>query len=51
MANPHSMGTWSHDSKTHVSSMTENDFYFNEKSATITASQIGSSKIVFIADD
>jgi isocitrate dehydrogenase len=51
MANPHSMGTWSHDSKTHVSSMTENDFYFNEKSATISASQIGSSKIVFIADD
>ena len=51
MANPHSMGTWSHNSKTHVSSMTENDFYFNEKSATITASQIGSSKIVFIADD
>jgi len=51
MANPHSMGNWSHESKTHVSSMTGNDFYSNEKSATITASQIGSSKIVFIADD
>ena len=51
MANPHSMGTWSHDSKTHVSSMTESDFYSNEKSATIGASQTGDSKIIFIADD
>ena len=51
MANPHSMGTWSHDSKTHVSSMNESDFYSNEKSATIDASQTGDSKIIFIADD
>ena len=51
MANPHSMGTWSHDSKTHVSSMTKSDFYSNEKSATIGASQTGDSKIIFIADD
>jgi isocitrate dehydrogenase len=51
MANPHSMGTWSHDSKTHVSSMTESDFYSNEKSATIDAGQTGDSKIIFIADD
>ena len=51
MENPHSMGTWSHDSKTHVSSMTESDFYSNEKSATIAASQTGDSKIIFIADD
>jgi isocitrate dehydrogenase len=51
MANPHSMGTWSDNSKTHVSSMTESDFYSNEKSATIDASQTGDSKIIFIADD
>jgi isocitrate dehydrogenase len=51
MENPHSMGTWSDDSKTHVSSMTESDFYSNEKSATIDASQTGDSKIIFIADD
>ena len=51
MANPHSMGTWSSDSKTHVSSMTGNDFYSNEKSATITASQTGNAKIEFIGDD
>ncbi len=51
MANPHSMGTWSSDSKTHVSSMTGNDFYSNEKSATITSGQVGNAKIEFIADD
>ncbi|WP_158858994.1 NADP-dependent isocitrate dehydrogenase [Lunatibacter salilacus] len=35
--NPHSMGKWSKDSKTHVSSMTEGDFYGSEKSLTISA--------------
>ncbi len=34
---PHSMGKWSADSKTHVHSMTEGDFYGSEKSGTITA--------------
>jgi isocitrate dehydrogenase len=33
--NPHSMGKWSSDSKTHVSTMTEGDFAHNEKSVTI----------------
>ncbi len=33
--NPHSMGAWSSDSKTHVATMTEGDFALNEKSATI----------------
>ena len=51
MANPHSMGNWSSDSKTHVSSMRGNDFYSNEKSATITSGQVGNAKIEFIADD
>ncbi|MFT6748769.1 MAG: isocitrate dehydrogenase [Flavobacterium sp.] len=32
---PHSMGIWSSDSKTHVSSMTDGDFYGSEKSVTI----------------
>ncbi|MGB0453153.1 MAG: NADP-dependent isocitrate dehydrogenase [Bacteriovoracaceae bacterium] len=31
-ANPHSMGEWSSDSKSHVASMTEGDFYSSEKS-------------------
>ncbi|MDO6589925.1 NADP-dependent isocitrate dehydrogenase [Loktanella sp. D2R18] len=33
--NPHRMGDWSADSKTHVSSMSGNDFFSNEKSATL----------------
>ncbi len=50
-ANPHSMGTWSADSKTKVSSMSGDDFYANEKSATITAAQAGPAKIEFVAKD
>ncbi|MDG1732836.1 MAG: NADP-dependent isocitrate dehydrogenase [Thalassotalea sp.] len=33
--NPHSMGAWSADSKSHVASMTEGDFYGSEQSVTI----------------
>ncbi|MCB0382197.1 MAG: NADP-dependent isocitrate dehydrogenase [Psychroserpens sp.] len=33
--NPHSMGAWSADSKTHVSTMTHGDFAHNEKSVTL----------------
>lgn len=33
--NPHSMGPWNADSKTHVSTMTYGDFAHNEKSVTI----------------
>ena len=33
--NPHSMGAWSADSKTHVATMTEGDFAHNEKSVTV----------------
>lgn len=33
--NPHNMGAWSGNSKTHVSTMTEGDFNSNEKSLTI----------------
>jgi isocitrate dehydrogenase len=33
--NPHSMGTWSSDSKTHVATMSEGDFAHNEKSVTL----------------
>lgn len=49
--NPHSMGTWAKDSKTKVSSMPGNDFYANEKSATITAEQAGDARIEFVAAD
>ena len=33
--NPHSMGAWSSDSKTHVATMYEGDFAHNEKSITV----------------
>ena len=33
--NPHSMGVWSPDSKTHVATMTNGDFFHNEESLTI----------------
>ncbi|MCB0461119.1 MAG: NADP-dependent isocitrate dehydrogenase, partial [Flavobacteriaceae bacterium] len=33
--NPHSMGKWSSSSKSHVATMTESDFYHNEKSVTL----------------
>jgi len=46
-ANPHSMGDWDSDSKTTVASMPGNDFFANEKSATITAAQAGAAKITF----
>ncbi len=33
--NPHSMGAWEADSKTHVATMSEGDFAHNEKSVTL----------------
>lgn len=36
-SNPHSMGTWSADSKTRVSTMSGGDFFSNEKSVTLDA--------------
>jgi isocitrate dehydrogenase len=34
--NPHSMGSWSSDSKTHVAHMNDGDFYGSEKSVTVS---------------
>lgn len=48
-ANPHSMGTWSSDSKTHVSTMGANDFRSNEKSATLKDAQ--SARIELVGKD
>lgn len=42
--NPHSMGAWSKDSKSHVATMDQGDFCHNEKSVTL--SEAGSLKIV-----
>jgi isocitrate dehydrogenase len=35
---PHRMGAWPSDSKTHVATMEEGDFYANEKSITLGTS-------------
>ena len=50
-ANPHSMGVWEGTSKTHVSSMSGNDFYTNERSVTISSNQMGKARIEFINRD
>jgi len=50
-ANPHSMGKWASDSKTVVTTMSANDFFSNEKSATLTAEQAGAARIELVAKD
>ena len=45
---PHSMGEWSSDSKSHVASMQEGDFYGSEKSAVIA--NAGNLKIELVTD-
>jgi isocitrate dehydrogenase len=47
--NPHSMGAWSADSKTHVATMGADDFCSSEKSTTIE--KAGALKIEFVAAD
>lgn len=47
--NPHRMGAWSADSKSHVASMSGGDFYGSEKSVTI--SEPTNAKIEFIGTD
>ena len=43
---PHSMGTWSADSKTNVATMSEGDFRHNEKSVIIDADDTLTMKLV-----
>ena len=50
-ANPHSMGAWSHDSKTRVSTMGADDFFSNEKSAVVTEAQAGPARIELTGRD
>ena len=49
--NPHPMGEWTADSKSHVSHMTSGDLRSNEKSTTITKATDGDAKIEFIGND
>jgi len=46
---PHSMGEWSAESKSHVASMSDGDFYSSEQSAIIKTA--GDVKITLTADD
>ncbi|NVK22651.1 MAG: NADP-dependent isocitrate dehydrogenase [Kangiellaceae bacterium] len=47
--NPHKMGAWSSDSKSHVASMTSGDFRSNEQSVTVDSAT--DVKIEFVAAD
>lgn len=47
--NPHSMGKWATDSKSHVAHMTDGDFYGSEQSVTL--SDAGSVNIVLTQKD
>ncbi|MBF0455797.1 MAG: NADP-dependent isocitrate dehydrogenase [Magnetococcales bacterium] len=49
--NPHRMGKWVPDSKTHVSTMSQGDFCSTEKSITVPAASAGEGKIEFVAAD
>ena len=48
-ANPHKMGAWAPDAKTHVASMAKGDFFGNEKSVTIPAAT--TARIEFVGKD
>jgi isocitrate dehydrogenase len=48
-ANPHSMGAWSSDSKSHVAHMADGDFYSSEKSVIVA--QAGDLRIEHLAAD
>ncbi len=47
--NPHKMGAWSADSKTHVAHMNDKDFYGSERSVTVP--EAGSFRIEFVGQD
>lgn len=47
--NPHSMGAWSKESKSHVSHMSQGDFYGSEQSVTVT--EAGPVKIQLVQAD
>lgn len=49
--NPHKMGAWGKDSRTHVAHMSGGDFFANEKSTTITENTAGKGRIEFVGAD
>ncbi|HEQ78715.1 MAG TPA: NADP-dependent isocitrate dehydrogenase, partial [Euryarchaeota archaeon] len=49
--NPHPMGEWSSESKSHVATMKGNDLRNNEKSMTVPPADAGDCRIEFVAKD
>ncbi|PIQ97070.1 MAG: isocitrate dehydrogenase (NADP(+)) [Nitrospinae bacterium CG11_big_fil_rev_8_21_14_0_20_56_8] len=49
--NPHKMGQWPKDSRTHVATMKSGDFYANEKSVVVSREAAGKGKIEFVGAD
>jgi len=49
--NPHPMGEWTQDSKSHVAHMSSGDLRSNEKSTTITKATAGDARIEFVDKD
>ncbi len=49
--NPHPMGEWTKDSKSHVAHMNNGDLCSNEKSTTITEATAGDARIEFVDQD
>jgi len=47
--NPHSVGAWTPDSRSHVAHMTDSDFYGSEKSVVVETA--GSVKVELLAED
>ena len=48
-ANPHRMGAWKKESKTHVATMGAGDFRSNEKSTTISIEDVGPARIEYVS--
>ncbi len=49
--NPHRMGEWTKDSKSHVAHMEKNDLRSTEKSITLTEEDAGNAKIIFESEN
>jgi len=49
--NPHPMGAWTPDSKSHVACMSSGDLRSNEKSVTVTAENAGNCRMEFVGQD
>ena len=47
-ANPHRMGAWAKESKTHVATMGAGDFRSNEKSTTVSSGDVGPARIEYV---